>query len=164
MGVCEPVGGLVDSPIIQMGFRMNRNRPQTPMYLERQPADHKRTRYSTPKNTTKQISIQKSVSFAKSLYWSMVDSTLNIRQTRTSMKLRGQGGGVGKGQGIKKRSINFHVSISSEGSELQFDRVYAALQEYREVRGSLGNPHDRNLHREMIHKAHPSPGMLEEHI
>ena len=91
MWVGEPVGGLVDSPIIQMGFRMNRNRPQTPMYLERQPADHKRTRYSTPKNTTKQISIQKSVSFAKSLYWSMVDSTLNIRQTRTSMKLRGQG-------------------------------------------------------------------------
>lgn len=76
-----------DSPIIQMGFRINRSRPQKPMYLDRHPADHRRTRYSTPKNTTKQISIQKSVSLAKLLYISMVERTLNIRHTRTSMNL-----------------------------------------------------------------------------
>lgn len=66
---------------------MKRNRPQQPMYLDLHPADHSRTRYSTPKNTTKQISIQKRVSFAKSIYLSMVESTLNIRQTSTNMNL-----------------------------------------------------------------------------
>lgn len=75
------------SPIIHIGFLMNLNRPQNPMYLERQPADHNRIIYSTPKNTTKQISIQNNVSLAKLLYWSIVDNTLNIRQTKTSMNL-----------------------------------------------------------------------------
>lgn len=69
---------------------MNRKRPQKPMYLDRQPADHRRMMYSTPKNTTRQISIQKSVSLAKSWYWSMVDRTLNIKQTNTSINLQVQ--------------------------------------------------------------------------
>jgi hypothetical protein len=77
-----------DSPIIQMGFLMKRNRPQKPMYFDRQPADHSRMTYSTPKKTTKQISIQKSVSLAASAYCSIVDKTLNIKQTRTSINLQ----------------------------------------------------------------------------
>lgn len=44
------------SPMIQIGFRMNRSRPQQPMYFDLQPALHSRTRYSTPKNTTRHIS------------------------------------------------------------------------------------------------------------
>jgi hypothetical protein len=43
--------------------------------------------YSTPKNTTRQISIQKSVSFANSAYVSIVDKTLKIKHTRTSINL-----------------------------------------------------------------------------
>lgn len=76
------------SPIIQIGFLINLNLPQNPIYFERHPADHNRIIYSTPKNTTKQISIQKSVSFAKLLYISIVESTLNIRQTSTSINLK----------------------------------------------------------------------------
>lgn len=75
------------SPIMHMGFRTNRKRPQKPMYFERQPADQSLTMYSTPKNTTKHISIQNSVSMAKSLYCSMVDRTLNIKQMSTSINL-----------------------------------------------------------------------------
>ena len=45
-------------PITAMGFRANRNRPAMPMYLLRQPADHNLNRYSTPKNSTRKISIQ----------------------------------------------------------------------------------------------------------
>lgn len=79
---------VIDLPIIQIGFLINLNLPQNPIYFERHPADHNRIIYSTPKNTTKQISIQKSVSFAKLLYISIVESTLNIRQTRTSINLK----------------------------------------------------------------------------
>jgi len=43
-------------PIIDIGLRANRSRPWTPMYLLRQPADHIRTTYSVPKNTTRTIS------------------------------------------------------------------------------------------------------------
>lgn len=77
-----------DLPIIHIGFLINLNLPQNPIYFERHPADHNRIIYSTPKNTTKHISIQKSVSFAKLLYISIVESTLNIRQTRTSINLK----------------------------------------------------------------------------
>lgn len=66
---------------------MKRKRPQKPIYFDRQPADHNLTIYSTPKNTTKHISIQKSVSLANSWNCSIVDSTLNIKHTRTSMNL-----------------------------------------------------------------------------
>lgn len=79
---------LSNSPIIQIGFRMKRSRPKKPMYFDRQPADQSRMTYSTPKNHTRHISIQKSVSLAKFAYCSIVDNTLNIKQTRTSMKLR----------------------------------------------------------------------------
>ncbi len=41
-----------------MGFLMNRRRPLIPTYLLRQPADHSRTTYSVPKNTTSTISCQ----------------------------------------------------------------------------------------------------------
>lgn len=51
------------SPMMQMGLRMKRSRPQKPMYLDRQPADHRRTRYSTPKNTTRHISCNRSTDF-----------------------------------------------------------------------------------------------------
>ena len=34
---------MVTLPIMHIGLRMKRKRPMTPMYLERQPADHKRT-------------------------------------------------------------------------------------------------------------------------
>lgn len=74
-------------PIIQMGFLMKRSLPQKPIYFDRQPADHNRMTYSTPKKTTRQISIQKSVSLANSAYSSIVDKTLNIKQTSTSMNL-----------------------------------------------------------------------------
>jgi hypothetical protein len=74
-------------PIMHIGFRMNRSRPQKPIYLDRQPADQSRIMYSTPKKTTKQISIQKRVSLANSLYCSIVDKTLKIKHTRTSMNL-----------------------------------------------------------------------------
>ena len=43
-------------PIIQIGFLMKRSRPNTPMYLDRQPADQSLTIYSTPKNATRHIS------------------------------------------------------------------------------------------------------------
>lgn len=66
---------------------MNLKRPQNPIYFDLQPADQSLIIYSTPKNTTKHISIQNNVSFAKSLYWSIVDRTLNIKQTSTSMNL-----------------------------------------------------------------------------
>lgn len=46
----------VDLPIIDMGFVANLMRPLMPMYLLRHPADHSRTTYSTPKNTTSTIS------------------------------------------------------------------------------------------------------------
>lgn len=49
----------VSLPIIQMGFLMNLSRPQNPIYFDRHPADHKRTRYSAPKKTTKHISWKK---------------------------------------------------------------------------------------------------------
>lgn len=55
-----------DLPIIQMGFLTKRSLPQKPIYFDRQPADHSRMTYSTPKKTTRQISIQKSVSLANS--------------------------------------------------------------------------------------------------
>lgn len=42
--------------MMHIGFRTNRNLPQVPMYLDLQPADHNRIIYSTPKNTTRQIS------------------------------------------------------------------------------------------------------------
>lgn len=45
-----------DSPMMEMGFRAKRSRPQTPTYLLRQPADQRRTTYSVPKNTTSTIS------------------------------------------------------------------------------------------------------------
>lgn len=72
---------------MQMGFRMKRKRPQNPMYFDRHPADHNRIMYSTPKNTTKHISIQNNVSFANSAYISIVDKTLNIKHTNTSINL-----------------------------------------------------------------------------
>lgn len=74
-------------PIIQIGFLTNLSRPQNPMYFDRHPADHSRMMYSTPKKTTKHISIQNSDSFAKSWYCSIVERTLNIRHTTTSMNL-----------------------------------------------------------------------------
>ena len=43
-------------PMIEIGFRANRMRPLTPMYLLLHPADQRRTTYSSPKNTTKTIS------------------------------------------------------------------------------------------------------------
>ena len=43
-------------PIMQIGFRIKRNRPRTPIYLDRQPADQSLTIYSTPKNATRHIS------------------------------------------------------------------------------------------------------------
>ena len=52
-------GGVEYSPIIDMGFLAKRSRPQMPTYLLRQPADHRRTKYSTPKNTTRTISWQR---------------------------------------------------------------------------------------------------------
>jgi hypothetical protein len=45
--------------MMHMGFRTNRNLPNVPMYLDLQPADHNRIMYSTPKNTTRQISCRK---------------------------------------------------------------------------------------------------------
>lgn len=47
---------IAHSPMIQIGFRMNRSRPQQPMYFDLQPALHRRTMYSTPKKTTRHIS------------------------------------------------------------------------------------------------------------
>lgn len=44
------------SPIIDIGFRAKRTLPQKPIYLLRQPADHRRIAYSSPKNTTNTIS------------------------------------------------------------------------------------------------------------
>ena len=41
---------------MHMGFRMNLSRPMNPIYFERQPADQRRIRYSTPKKATRQIS------------------------------------------------------------------------------------------------------------
>ena len=49
-------GGGHDSPMMEMGFRAKRSRPQMPTYLLRQPADQRRTTYSVPKNTTRTIS------------------------------------------------------------------------------------------------------------
>ena len=43
-------------PMMQIGFRMNLSLPMNPMYLDRHPADHNRTMYSTPKKATRQIS------------------------------------------------------------------------------------------------------------
>lgn len=108
------------SPMIQMGFRMKRNRPQKPMYLDRQPADHRRTRYSTPKNTTKQISIQNNVSLANSWCFSIVDRTLNIKQTRTNMNLKLQFNVkiiiiAGKGNGcLMKSQIDIQKDIAGD--------------------------------------------------
>lgn len=51
---CRGDGG--DSPMMEMGFRAKRRRPQTPTYLLRQPADQRRTTYSVPKKTTSTIS------------------------------------------------------------------------------------------------------------
>lgn len=76
------------SPIIHIGFRINLNRPQNPIYFDRHPADQRRTTYSTPKNTTRHISIQNNVSLAMFIYWSIVDKTLNIRHTSTSINLK----------------------------------------------------------------------------
>lgn len=45
-----------DSPMMEIGFRAKRSRPQMPTYLLRQPADQRRTAYSVPKNTTRTIS------------------------------------------------------------------------------------------------------------
>lgn len=88
---CITVGQLLlfifGLPIIQMGFLTNLILPQNPIYFDRHPADQRRIQYSTPKNTTKHISIQKRVSLAKSWYVSIVESTLNIRQTNTSINL-----------------------------------------------------------------------------
>ena len=47
---------MTDPPMMQMGFLMNLSLPTTPMYLDLQPADHRRIRYSTPKKATRQIS------------------------------------------------------------------------------------------------------------
>lgn len=43
-------------PMIEMGFRTKRSLPAMPTYLLLQPADHRRTTYSVPKNTTSTIS------------------------------------------------------------------------------------------------------------
>lgn len=50
--------GVVFLPITDIGFLAKRSRPQMPTYLLRQPADQRRTKYSTPKNTTRTISCQ----------------------------------------------------------------------------------------------------------
>lgn len=71
-----------------MGFLMKRSLPQKPIYFDRHPADQSLMMYSTPKKTTRQVSIQKRFSFANSAYVSIVDKTLNIKHTRTSMNLR----------------------------------------------------------------------------
>lgn len=42
--------------MIDMGFLIKRRRPLIPAYLLRQPADHSRTTYSVPKNSTSTIS------------------------------------------------------------------------------------------------------------
>lgn len=83
-----------------MGFRMKRKRPQNPMYFDRHPADHNRIMYSTPKNTTKHISIQNNVSFANSAYISIVDKTLNIKHTNTSINLQSS---------IQATSMNYNL-------------------------------------------------------
>lgn len=44
------------APMIDMGFLIKRRRPLMPAYLLRQPADHSRTAYSVPKNSTSTIS------------------------------------------------------------------------------------------------------------
>lgn len=44
------------APMIDMGFLIKRRRPLMPAYLLRQPADHSRTTYSVPKNSTSTIS------------------------------------------------------------------------------------------------------------
>ena len=51
-----------------------------PTYFDRQPADQRRTKYSRPKNTTRTISIQKSVEFAILAYCLIVERTLLCRQ------------------------------------------------------------------------------------
>lgn len=48
-----------NSPIMEMGFLAKRSLPQIPTYLLRHPADHRRTTYSVPKNTTSTISCKK---------------------------------------------------------------------------------------------------------
>lgn len=57
--LCVCVGGVVFPPIIDIGFLAKRSRPKMPTYLLRQPADQRRTKYSTPKNTTRTISCQR---------------------------------------------------------------------------------------------------------
>lgn len=49
----------VELPMMQMGLRMKRRRPQNPIYFDLQPADHNLTKYSAPKKTTKHISCNK---------------------------------------------------------------------------------------------------------
>jgi len=44
------------SPMIEIGFLAKRSLPHIPTYLLRHPADHNRTTYSVPKNTTNTIS------------------------------------------------------------------------------------------------------------
>ena len=43
-------------PIRHIGFLINLSRPASPMYVDIQPADQSRTRNSTPKKATKNIS------------------------------------------------------------------------------------------------------------
>ena len=45
-----------NQPMTEIGLRAKRSRPRNDMYLLRQPADHSRTMYSVPKNTTKTVS------------------------------------------------------------------------------------------------------------
>ena len=71
-----------------MGLRMNLSLPMKPIYLERHPADQSLMTYSRPKNVTKQISIQNSVSLANVSYSLIVDKTLNIKQIRTTINLK----------------------------------------------------------------------------
>ena len=87
-----------------MGFLINLSLPLKPMYFDRQPEDHKRTRNSTPKKVTRKVSwnfyvkywignsfvlltIQYRWSSATLVYSSIVDNTLKIRQINTDMNL-----------------------------------------------------------------------------
>lgn len=70
---------------MHIGFRTNRNLPKVPMYLDLQPADHNRIMYSTPKNTTRQISCRHTIRGEPLM------AKINVRWCRTTPLFAGWG-------------------------------------------------------------------------
>ena len=100
-----------------MGLRANRNRPDTPIYLLRHPADHNLTAYSRPKNTTSTISYANGWGEGEEVRVRGGPSRVDGGEGRGESKRKGKGNGEGEGEEVRVRGGPSRVDGGEGGGE-----------------------------------------------